>query len=354
MLGPHVDEDKLRKEAFLGPTALFRSAVEMLDSYGSVASRVKKDHESHSRLPEHLMWGAFETEESVTRRVLEMITKRAAERAGETLVFVSHGGPTRHAFAAMVGRPPANLGGMTALSLLIKQELTDHRYELQAQLAETSRTAMEHKTSHEQQLEALRQHASEQGSEQAAAAELARQKAEIEPELGDLKATLCASEDAHEEKDNAIADSQRHRSAMEEQLQSLTEQLAEVERAKVSAATEAEQRHQELGEHRSELEQKVAEAERQIDEHKSELEEQLRTLTEQARATERERDAAASETAEHRGELERHRDAPQEELAEANKNSEERDEDCDEAWTPVLENDASHAEAFHEGILTFI
>jgi len=122
--GPLVEAEQLRPEALLSAATLLRSAKELHETGGHVAARVSLEHRSHSKLAGDLCWGAFETEEQLVTRLMATLEKRTADQPNQTLVFVSHGHPTYCAFNRLVGSPPERAGGMTALSILSRDEGT--------------------------------------------------------------------------------------------------------------------------------------------------------------------------------------------------------------------------------------
>lgn len=117
-----VDQGQVRKEALEGVSVLLRSAAELKATGGPAAARVAPWHESLLMLSREYRWGAFEPEQEVSARMLATVTERVAKRPGETLVFVSHGGPTQKGFKALSGARPSGEGGMTALSVLVQDD----------------------------------------------------------------------------------------------------------------------------------------------------------------------------------------------------------------------------------------
>jgi len=115
--GPIVDEANLRKEALAGPEELLLTAWE-LKGMGWV--RVDVNHYSQVQVRNRpVRWGNFETKAELAERIEQTVRSRVAEHPGETLVFVSHGGPTGTGFSIFAQRdPPKGSGGMTALSVL--------------------------------------------------------------------------------------------------------------------------------------------------------------------------------------------------------------------------------------------
>ncbi len=116
--GPAVDQSRVRVEARGSLSVLYRTASDFEEFEGLVG--VDQNHESHVSMRTKLYrWGHFESKEQVIERLAETVRARTLEHPGETLIFVSHGGPTMFCFEELTGeRVPAGSGGMTAMSIL--------------------------------------------------------------------------------------------------------------------------------------------------------------------------------------------------------------------------------------------
>lgn len=113
--GPPVGEG-LRQEASAGLDVLLRKPSE-LKALGW--DRIDADHKACIPFkPNEFSWGNFETKSQVIDRVLRTVVTRSQEHSEETLVFVSHGGPTTYALERLTGSHAKGAGGMTALSVL--------------------------------------------------------------------------------------------------------------------------------------------------------------------------------------------------------------------------------------------
>jgi len=123
-----VSEDQVRREALEGPSALLRNAEELKATGGAAAARVATWHDSLISLNRALKWGNFESESEVSQRVLATVKDRCWRQPGETLIFVSHGGPTQKGFKALTGKRHSGEGGMTALSILVENREDSSRW----------------------------------------------------------------------------------------------------------------------------------------------------------------------------------------------------------------------------------
>jgi len=112
----------VRCEAIMGISTLIRTPKELArdKKFRCAKSKVDPMHKSCIELREHgYRWGKFELKPEVRNRVTETIRTRASEYPGQTLVFVSHGGPTMYAFEELSGQKiPKGSGGMASMSLL--------------------------------------------------------------------------------------------------------------------------------------------------------------------------------------------------------------------------------------------
>ncbi|CAE7695642.1 FKBP62, partial [Symbiodinium sp. CCMP2456] len=114
--GPEVPHPELRPEALSGPETLLSTAAELQKAGWS-----RVDGKSQSVVLLHdkgYCWDNFEIHEEVVERLVSVARRRALEHSGETVVLVSHGGPTTYALRALSHQKPKGEGGMTALSIL--------------------------------------------------------------------------------------------------------------------------------------------------------------------------------------------------------------------------------------------
>merc|ERR1712232_716583 len=96
LLGPLVDDSNLRAEAKVGPAKLLLTG-DGLNAAGW--SRVEAGHSSVVAVRDMpLSWPSFETKQMLSDRMLRTVFARAEKHTGESLVFVSHGGPTTYTF----------------------------------------------------------------------------------------------------------------------------------------------------------------------------------------------------------------------------------------------------------------
>ncbi|CAE7554074.1 unnamed protein product [Symbiodinium natans] len=114
--GPEVPHAQLRPEASAGTAALLSTPAELKEAGWT---RVDAKYESCVALHDRgYCWDKFEIQEEIIDRLLYVARLRAMEHPGETVVLVSHGGPTQYALRALSGQKPKGEGGMTALSVL--------------------------------------------------------------------------------------------------------------------------------------------------------------------------------------------------------------------------------------------
>eukprot|EP00812_Abedinium_dasypus_P011956 NODE_5493_length_577_cov_278.471264.p1 GENE.NODE_5493_length_577_cov_278.471264~~NODE_5493_length_577_cov_278.471264.p1 ORF type:complete len:164 (+),score=33.90 NODE_5493_length_577_cov_278.471264:3-494(+) len=115
---PPVGIGTLRPEANIGTSALLAPDTELLWLRDGPLAKVDRTHASHVQLrTAGYRWGAFETHKQCSERVLATVHARAAENPDGTVVFVTHGGPSKECFKRLAGHPvPHGSGGMTALS----------------------------------------------------------------------------------------------------------------------------------------------------------------------------------------------------------------------------------------------
>uniref|UniRef100_A0A7S1S8C2 Uncharacterized protein n=1 Tax=Alexandrium catenella TaxID=2925 RepID=A0A7S1S8C2_ALECA len=121
--GPEYGAAWLRPEALGGITGLIWTPTQMADGMGGPGvSMVNAKHKGCiSMRGRGYCWGNFERKEDMEQRVLDTIQARAAQNPGRTMIFVSHGGPTMHAYKGLTGNGvPKGSGGMASLSVLRK------------------------------------------------------------------------------------------------------------------------------------------------------------------------------------------------------------------------------------------
>ncbi|CAE7520033.1 TANC1 [Symbiodinium pilosum] len=114
--GPAVAPDQLRPEALAGTGALLRTAAELKS-----AGWTRVNAEYASCVPLHdrgYHWGKFEIHEEIVERLVHVAHRQVRQHPGETIVLVSHGGPTQYALRGLSGQKPQGAGGMTAMSVL--------------------------------------------------------------------------------------------------------------------------------------------------------------------------------------------------------------------------------------------
>jgi len=121
--GPDYATAWLRAEALGGVAGLIFNPEQFASGMGGPgASMVNARHKSCIGMRGRgYCWNNFERKEDMEQRVLDTIQARAAQNPGRTMVFVSHGGPTMHAYRALTGNSvPKGSGGMASLSILKK------------------------------------------------------------------------------------------------------------------------------------------------------------------------------------------------------------------------------------------
>ncbi|CAJ1444985.1 unnamed protein product, partial [Effrenium voratum] len=113
--GPAVDLELLRPEALQGTRSLLHTAEELKSMGWQVDLEYRASNSLHDK---GYLWGSFEVHQGIVQRMTDLVRHKVAQHPGETLVFVSHGGPTKYTLEHLSGQSSRGMGGMTAISVL--------------------------------------------------------------------------------------------------------------------------------------------------------------------------------------------------------------------------------------------
>ncbi|CAK8994083.1 unnamed protein product [Durusdinium trenchii] len=117
--GTPVRHEELRPEALEGLQALLLTAAELKEAGWR---RVDENYASYVPVRgKGYRWGHFEFQEEVIQRCCAAVLRLLERHPQETLVFVSHGGPTQYCFKELSGQKYRGSSGMCAMSVLSRK-----------------------------------------------------------------------------------------------------------------------------------------------------------------------------------------------------------------------------------------
>eukprot|EP00434_Breviolum_minutum_P033054 symbB.v1.2.029242.t1/scaffold3175.1/size97379/9 len=114
--GVPVAESEVHPKALEGVARLIPTASEL-----RLAGWTRVDKNYNSCVPvrdKGYKWGYFESHEEVVERCCQAVRTLMTKHPQETLVFVSHGGPTQYCLKEFSGQKYEGSSGMTAMSVL--------------------------------------------------------------------------------------------------------------------------------------------------------------------------------------------------------------------------------------------
>lgn len=80
-----------------------RSVLSLLDWEKNPIDGMDEEYESQSKIPSHYSWGNFESAQNQRDRMYSVMDVLSRQHVGETILFVSHGGPVTHLYEQVTG-----------------------------------------------------------------------------------------------------------------------------------------------------------------------------------------------------------------------------------------------------------